>query len=341
MYNLPQPDPPFMVQPTFEIKADLFPLPSTLNGRYEHTHFVEDLLLETYIAQRLERLQHSASQRRLIQTDDPVGLAQTLWQVFGLYAQEYPQLLEPTEGGFYLHHLGLRVMGEDTEVEVARVKPTPLGARVADWLEGQTGVVRLLDALSLSCQEDLVVMRDLGQAGHGAEALSVCFPSGWNPHEKLLGDFVQIHQPIADNQRLLGSSANVMKALFSKGPFIRFSWGLTPDGDLDHHPLTRKPPRPADFFTDPARVAEQTFLRMERQTTKAFPEMGRGLFTIRIYVTPLKERLAADPTLRPRLIQLIRSVKPEVLAYKGMARLVPPLLEWLEQADLKSSLEQS
>ncbi|MBA3907457.1 MAG: helix-turn-helix domain-containing protein, partial [Pseudonocardiales bacterium] len=39
----------------------------------------------------------------------------------------------------------------------------------------------------------------------------------------------------------------------------------------------------------------------DRQTTAAFPGLDRALFTIRVYVDPFLDRLAADPSLRPRL----------------------------------------
>jgi hypothetical protein len=338
MFNLPPPAPPFMVQPTFEIKADLFPLPSTLNGRYEEKHFIEDTLLGHYISKRLELFEKNASDRRAIQTDDEVGLAKTVWRVFDIFASEYPQLIQKNLDGLVLNHLGLRLIADTLErklcPKVVLENPTELGQRVAKWLEQQTGVTRLLDALCLSCQEDIVIMRDIGETGHYAEALSVCFPSGWDPREKLLGNFSHIHAPIAENERLLKSGSNIMKALFTKGPFIRFSWGLTLNSQLDNHPETPKGTLPDLFFDDPNLLARHVYLRMERQTTFPFPELQRGLFSIRVYVNPLTERVKKEPELRERLATLLHSVKSEVLAYKGMARLTPPIVAWLESEEV-------
>ena len=70
---------------------------------------------------------------------------------------------------------------------------------------------------------------------------------------------------------------------------------------------------------------------MERQTTFPMPDLGRGLFTIRIYVDPLVERLDREPSLAPRLAHILRSTAPEVRRYKGVDRLAPPLLTWLER----------
>ena len=55
-----------------------------------------------------------------------------------------------------------------------------------------------------------------------------------------------------------------------------------------------------------------------------------ALFSIRIYVNPLLERLEADPSLRPRIANLVRSAIPEVSEYKGYASYAAELLAWLD-----------
>jgi hypothetical protein len=207
--------------------------------------------------------------------------------------------------------------------------PSPLAERADAWLREQRGLRRLGDALALSCQEDLVLMRELPDGSAVAEWLHVCLPSGWDPAEKVGRDFAAIHAPVADKARLLGSADNVMKAMLTKGPYVRFGWGLTTCPSLNAHPTVEAPWDDA-WLSDPAVVAARTYVRMERQTTLALPGLGRALFTIRIYLTPLTDRLAAEPELRPRIATLLRSCSPAVLAYKGMTELVPPLLAWLE-----------
>src|SRR5690606_11741947 len=131
------------------------------------------------------------------------------------------------------------------------------------------------------------------------------FPSGWDPVEKLGTGFHAIHEPIADNARLLGSSANVMKALLTKGPYIRHAWSVTLHPGRDSHPDVRRPDLTPEQWADPEIVAAHTYLRMERQTTYPMPDLGRGLFTIRIYVDPLVARLEREPSLRSRVAHLL------------------------------------
>jgi Protein of unknown function (DUF3445) len=336
MIYLPPPDPPFMNEARFDIKADLFPLGTVINGKLEQKHFEQDNQLEYFLSERLNLFETQLENRRLIHTDDKSGLAESLHRVFGLYAKDHPELIHLEPDGIELKYLGLRLRCSSaaTRIEpmIERLAPTTLGERIASWLELQNGVARLLDALALSCQEDIVIMRGIAETAH-AEALSVSFPSGWDPREKLAENFERIHEPIADNTRLLKASGNTMKALLTKGPFIRFSWGLTINPSLDNHPHSPKPEALQSWLENPNELVKHSYLRMERQTTFPMPDLERGLFSIRIYVTPLLERLERDLSLRLRLAKLVASVKPEVLAYKGQAKITPGILQWLQSEE--------
>jgi dimethylamine monooxygenase subunit A len=336
MIILPEPNPPFMNEARFEIKADLFPLGTVINGKLEQKHFEQDNQLESFLTERLKLFETQLEKRRMIHTDDEPGLAESLHRVFGLYAKDHPELIHLEPDGIELKYLGLklRCSSAETRIEpvIERPAPTDLGERIATWLERQSGVARMLDALALSCQEDIVIMRGAADTAH-AEALSVSFPSGWDPREKLAENFERIHEPIADNAKLLKASGNTMKALLTKGPFIRFSWGLTINPSLDNHPQSPKPEPLQSWLENPSELVKHSYLRMERQTTYPMPELERGLFSIRVYVTPLLERLERDPSLRSRLARFVASVKPEVLAYKGQAKITPGILQWLQSEE--------
>jgi hypothetical protein len=330
---LPAPEPRFAHRSHAAPHADLYPMGTVVNGRPEQGHFIADANWETEIATKLDLLATDAAMRRCLVMDDPAGLAEALWRVAGVLAADEPALWQTTNDGATLPRLGLRLL---TRNSAERIEPlidasnaTPLGTRVAHWLERQTGVTRLLDAVALACQEDIVIMRGTPGGDDVAEALHVCFPSGWDPREKVGTGFAAIHGPIAENERLIRSSPNVMKALLSKGPYVRFAWSVTLDPKLDHHPdVPRVRPAPA-LLADPEAVAAATYVRVERQTTFPMTDLGRGLFTIRVYVDPLLERLEREPGIRPKLISLLETATPAVRAYKGIAEITPPLLEWL------------
>jgi hypothetical protein len=325
----PPSNPPFAVRDVTRIAADLYPMGSEINGRREEKHFIADEHWESEIAAKLALLERDASLRRCIVTDDPDGLVAALWHVAGLLANDEPTLWQMETDGAFLPRLGLRLTGDRICPEVDTSGATPLGQQIAAWLERQSGVARLFDALALACQEDIVIMRAAEQGPGGAEALHVCFPSGWDPREKAGRDFRAIHEPVGDNARLLSASANVMKALLTKGPYVRFSFGLSANPALDNHPTTRPPKPPPAFWDDPDTAIDSIYVRMERQTTYPMPDLDRGLFTIRVYVDPVKDRIARDPSLRPRLARLVETAIPDVRAYKGITEMSPALLEWL------------
>jgi hypothetical protein len=160
-----------------------------------------------------------------------------------------------------------------------------------------------------------------------AESLHVLIPSGWDPAEKVMRGFGTIHEPVADSQRLISSASNVMKAMTTKGPFVRFGLSLTTLPNLDAHPDFVRPWDPA-WLDDLDALAQHMTLRVERQTTLPFPGLGRGLFTVRIYTTPLPEVASDHPELLPRLATMIETASPAVLEYKGMSRYAESVAQW-------------
>ncbi len=180
------------------------------------------------------------------------------------------------------------------------------------WLGGfePQSAVEFFQALTLSLQEDFVVMRP-GMDGHlRASLLSVAFPSGWRPEEKLGQSMFEILTPVAENQALQRSARALSEAMQCKGPFVRYVWTLSGSGALSRDPAE-------DSFVNISK-AEQLWFRCERQITVPLFEQG-SLFLIRVFVEPLHETLAA-PGRRDRLMQSLASMSDAVLAYKGITR---------------------
>ncbi len=331
---LPPPNPPFPIKDTFRIRADLYPLGTEINGQVERAHFVVDDLYFTYINQKLDLLAANADRCRCVALDDLGGLASALWRIFRLLARDQPELATVSEEEVHLRLLGIRLRAHTPEQRITplveRVDGSAFGGRIADWLERQQGIARLTDALALSCQEDIVVMRGTESADR-AELLHVCFPSRWDPRAKLNTSFTGIHDPIPNNEALIRAGHNVMNALLTKGPFIRFGWALTLDPRLDHHPETTPADVSDEVYSSTELLAARTYLRVERQTTYPMPELGRALFSIRTYVQPLSEAVR-DPGRRLRLAQILKTLEPEVATYKGLTRMHALLLAWLEQS---------
>lgn len=286
-----EPDFPFPVEVPPQIRADLHKLGGVLDGKLEHGHFKLDRQYETYLERKRGLLRTHPERCRCIQTDDEPGLRQALERVNALIESEHPNLAENTS------------------------------SHSRETLE------TFADAVACRVQEDIVIVRGTDQAQ--AELLHVCFPSRWNPRQKIGQSFAAIHEPVADNAQLIAASRNVAHAMIHKGPFVRFVWALTTDARLDQHPDNLKLEPDQALLNDPERLAASTFFRTERQTTYPMPDLDRALFTIRVYVQPLTDAVQ-DRSKRARLAAALKIMSPALAAYKGYARLREPLLAWLE-----------
>ncbi len=329
---------PFPVSVPYRVAPDMHRFGSELFGRVEREHFVADKELAAYLEEKLARLErHAGFCRALEPAASEAGLAKALWRVFGLLAGEQPQLVEVNGETITLKALGLILHAPTApsrscpDVEHREGAPlAELGSRAARWLTRQQGVARLADALAFTVQEDYVIMRG-SETAHGAELLHVCFPSHWNPADKPGKSFAELHGPVAHNGTLLAAEQRVMKALFNKGPFVRYAWGLVTDPRLGHNPALPDPdkPLPDEVLKNPDEVAARSYFRTERQTTYAIPDLARCLFTIRVSVRPLGEVITTAQR-RETLAASLASMDEALLEYKGLTQLRAPLLAWLK-----------
>jgi hypothetical protein len=159
--------------------------------------------------------------------------------------------------------------------------------------EANGAAVQPLQTASLLVQEDLVLMRR-GDEGWRLVAASLCFPSSWSLAEKFGRALQDIHTPVPGFGR--GTRmADVIQRIFDKlpveQPVERLNWSLQAGAAL-YMPLSnaarvdRAEQKPSRF--PEADVAANAFIRVERQTLRRLPKSGDILFTIRIYLDPLK-----------------------------------------------------
>jgi hypothetical protein len=330
--QLPLPYQPFLVRDDLIVRADLFPMPGTYNGRREERHFEFDNQFHAFLDEKLAALEREPEQYRCLDRSEAGAFAEVYWRLFQLLAREHPDLMLINESTVELRLLGLSLDVRDPgHIGIATQPDAPgIGRRVADWVAAQSGIDRIGDALALACQEDIVIMRTLDDGRHLAESLHVMLPSAWRPLEKYRQSFGAIHEPVADSARLVASANNVMKAMVTRGPYVRFGLSLTTLPRLDNHPDHAKPWEPA-WLDDPDLLASKVSVRIERQTTYPMPDLGRALFTVRIYSTPLVQLAENRPDLLPRLAAVLRSGSPAILAYKGIAEYALPVADWCER----------
>lgn len=180
------------------------------------------------------------------------------------------------------------------------------------WLGGicPGNPLEFFQALTISIQEDFAVMATDASDHLVAAVLSVCFPSGWDPAQKLGQSLQTIHRPVADNQALQRTTPSMAQAMLAKGPFVRFVWTLAGDSRLSRGPGEDTLCR-ADSIDD-------LWFRCERQVTVPL-EAGACLFLIRVFVAPYRQ-VVNTPERRARMVDALRAMSPDMIRYKNIAR---------------------
>ncbi|MDQ0349952.1 heme-dependent oxidative N-demethylase family protein [Ancylobacter vacuolatus] len=165
--------------------------------------------------------------------------------------------------------------------------------------------------------DDLVLLRK-SEGGYRLVAAVLCFPSAWSLAEKFGQSLDQLHEAVPGYESKL---ARVMNRIFEnlkvEQPVWRVNWSIYPDDEL-HHPESKE--RPRHWFEDPAHLAPEAFVRVERQTLRRLPESGDMLFTIRIHVDPFLafRRHPEGGALAASLREQILGLDADQLAYKGL-----------------------
>lgn len=173
----------------------------------------------------------------------------------------------------------------------------------------------------LLVQEDLCLLRQRDGAWN-LDAASLHFPSHWRLADKLGEPLDVVHGPVAHYDELARKVDTVHDRLQPGRTLLRRNWTL-------HERAHLFAPDPAGWSEHAADDPAAWTLRSERQTLLTLPGTDTVLFTIRTQQTPLGV-LDARPDRAAELAATVRSLSPELLAYKGLEAVRTPLLDWLD-----------
>lgn len=241
--------------------------------------------------------------------------------------RDYPLYfpLEEKSGHCILHcRLSNETLVFDGNMVLTRVVTDNVGSPYHDGL----------DALCCQVQEDVAVNLVNNGDDH-ITYLHLCLPNYWAPQDKIGRSFITAHEPVPAMDRIIARSGKLLDTLLQEGPFERFTWGLTTDARLNHHPLAPENQNPRLWHGrafDPARP--ELYLRIERQVTVGIPEGNAFIFTIRTY---LHDTGNLNSDQRRTLAQAIRTMPEPVLAYKELMECKDEIIAWLTTGQLSSS----
>lgn len=211
--------------------------------------------------------------------------------------------------------------------------------RVADEIvaltDAQTGervdvrTLHPIDACGRIVQEDLVIMRRLGDAWV-LVAASLCFPSRWKLSEKLGRDLSGIHAPVPGYEREIAAPVHFMfDKITVDRPMWRLNWTVIDDPAL-HQPTRGDRWPDAEAFAadlEQSDLGSLLHFRVERQTLTKLPASGDVVFTIRTYVSALGD-LPAEA--HANLATALRSADPDTIEYKRWRSILGHAVRWLD-----------
>ncbi len=188
------------------------------------------------------------------------------------------------------------------------------------------GYAPLLD-IGLAVQEDLLVL-EAHQHTYRLVAGALFFPALWRLQDKLGKGLAAIHGPVPNYSEQLETGMDRLFArLKSDQPLERFNWTLHDTPDL-YRPGVHG--GADDQWASSPALAEQLWLRGERQVLLRLPASGAILFTIKTWRERLDHAVARDPDWIMFLSRVLAEMPPEMKDYKSLTAKQAALAQWLE-----------
>ncbi|MBW7876055.1 MAG: DUF3445 domain-containing protein [Candidatus Cloacimonetes bacterium] len=177
---------------------------------------------------------------------------------------------------------------------------------------------------SLNISEDLSLIRISDSEAILALA-SIFFPNHWSPEEKFAKDFLAVHAPVPNMQKINASHLALLGAALKKDqPMVRFAWGIATDKRLNHHPT---PPPGIAYEAWHGRSPSlngSLYARVERQVLAGVPKTDLIYFSIRTYFTDFSMMNNEDlDCIRACILDMDEAI----LNYKGLSSCKDLVLE--------------
>jgi len=177
--------------------------------------------------------------------------------------------------------------------------------------ESPDGAARLR-RFSATWEPDFVLLRRDGAGDFRMVGGCVCFPSAWDPAEKLGQTVEVIHGPVPTLNPELGARIRTFLGSLPPGTvFERENWGLAAVPERNLHPARALPRLATDTPLD------RVWLRVEHQAFHALPAADGLLFIIHLTVHRLTDVLA-DPVTCGRFADALATMPDAMAGYKGL-----------------------
>jgi hypothetical protein len=201
--------------------------------------------------------------------------------------------------------------------------PDLVNRTTGEWWDVTTPTLHPLELCDRLVQEDFCLVQSDGPH-HRLIGASLCFPSKWRLADKVGRDLAAVHAPVPTYDTILARPVDrFFDALKPDRLVWRLNWVIHDD------PALFQQGGAAPRAIDSAQAGDALWLRVERQTLRRLPRTGAVVFTVRTHVTPLRHAVPTANDARA-LAAAVRSLPPEIVAYRGMGAVTAPLLAWLD-----------
>ena len=215
---------------------------------------------------------------------------------------------------------GIQLLSDERDIAQTAVGDVyPVTTQLHEsWRETTSTLESRFHALSLAIGEDIAIVEIDSEGNDRNAVMSIAAPSRWAPEEKIGRSFVATHTPVPNMEKTLAVAAKLQQMLLERGPFVRFTWGISTTPALDTHPSVTEPPY----------AGGDAWLRTERQVIRRIPERNAFLFTIRVMVEPLSD-IRKSVTDASALAAALRSMDEKSRIYKSVDGHVDALCAYL------------
>lgn len=171
----------------------------------------------------------------------------------------------------------------------------------------QLNLAQNIRELAMFIEEDLAIIHN-----GVLSAICFCYPSNWIPTSRLGQTLQQLHEPVADSDKLQAASQHIAEKIADPelGSFTRSVWTINCVPHQNNHPNEIQ-----KYSAVPVSL-ENLYFRTEIQTTLPMPDKKTSVFFVKVTVTPLLDIWAQNQSI---ILAGINSMSENILRYKNMA----------------------
>jgi hypothetical protein len=200
----------------------------------------------------------------------------------------------------------------------------PEAAPAIAELAALIGTPATLPDVALATYEDIAILLP-DRHSHRLVAAAIAFPTDWDLPAKIGKPLGPIHAPIPTYAaRLEQGVDHVFAHLTPDRLLTRANWNVLETDTLRYLPDNDALDRFGNVTA--ANAGDTLFVRVERQALRRLPESGAAVFTIGVYVEPLR---ALPPALQRDLVTAVQGVPQEEAIRRGTLAFAPALAAWV------------